>query len=61
VEIETTVTSTGCVGGFRIIEGKDPKLYWEVVLAKFKDEYAPRRIGGIPVPFLVEHGVRFRY
>lgn len=60
VEIETMVTTNGCVGGFRIVEGRDPKLYWEVVLAKFKNKYSPMLIGGLPVPSLFLNHVRFR-
>lgn len=61
VEIDASVTSSGCVDGFRIVKGKDPKLYWEVVIAKLEDKYSPLVVDGVAVPTLFSHRVNFTY
>lgn len=58
VLVEATVTSTGCVGGARVVQSV-PSLDLAALQAVTYWEYAPVKLSGQPVSFLMTANVKF--
>lgn len=56
--VEATVTSTGCVGGARVVQSV-PSLDLAALQAVTYWEYAPVKLSGQPVSFLMIANVKF--
>ena len=60
VVIESTIYSSGCMGGARVLRSPDTRLSWAALRAVAKWRYTPTLLDGVPVPVIMTVTVNFR-